>query len=262
MRRKNDGPVRGQAGALIAVALGVVVLFAFIGTSVLIASLRSSSDASSRDIYVSIGDSIAAGSGATEPRLYGFAAQLAAREEVTLHNLAIPGATTEDVMRDQLGSSLVSIQTGQVAFVTISAGGNDLAGLIPNAACVEEPLPAACPLEETLATVEANLDTIVKFIRDANTRVPIVLLAYPNFFSGTGHAWEAPAGRVLPRLAEIVREVASRYEHVGVADASAAFDGNAGALTGVLAEPFDPHPNDDGHRAIADAFAAALDDLR
>jgi lysophospholipase L1-like esterase len=255
------GGERGQAGALIAVGLGVIVLFAFVGTAVLIATLRSSSGESENDIYVSIGDSIAAGNGASEPRITGFAPLLAAREEMTLHNLAEAGATSDDVLSDQLGRALVMIQSGRTGLVTISVGGNDLAALIPNAACVEEPLPPSCPLDESLAKVKYNVGTMLSFIRDAHTRVPIVLLAYPNLFSGTGHAWEAPAARVLPRLGDVMRDLAARYDHVAVADPSPAFEGNGDELTGVLADPFDPHPNDAGHRAIADAFAEALGDL-
>jgi lysophospholipase L1-like esterase len=33
-------------------------------------------------------------------------------------------------------------------------------------------------------------------------------------------------------------------------------------LTQVLDEPFDPHPNDAGHRTIADAIMASLEDVR
>jgi len=256
---RNDD--RAQLGAVVAVVLGVVVLFAFVGVAVLIASLRSSSSESDPDIYVSIGDSIAADSGASDAQTTSFPALLAAREEVSLHNVAVAGATTQDVLSDQLGRALVSIQTGRVAFVTISVGGNDLAALIPNAACVEDPLPESCPLDQTLARVETNLDQIVEYVRDANRRIPIVLLAYPNFFSGTGHAWEAPAARVLPELADVIRSVAGRYDRVTVADAAPPFDGRGGELTHVLDEPFDPHPNDAGHAVIADAIASALEDV-
>jgi hypothetical protein len=86
--------------------------------------------------------------------------------------------------------------------------------------------------------------------------VPIVLLGYPNFFSGTGHAWEAPAGRVLPQLVDSLQMVASEHDRVEVALPS--FDGRGGELTHVNDEDFDPHPNDAGHRVIADAMLAAL----
>ena len=92
--------------------------------------------------------------------------------------------------------------------------------------------------------------------------MPIVLLAYPNFFSGTGHAWEAPASRVLPRLDDVVRDVASRFDRVTVAEPSDAFECHAGELTHVNDAAFDPHPNDAGHRVIAGAFEAALEEAR
>jgi lysophospholipase L1-like esterase len=252
----------GQSGAILAVVLGVVVLFAFVGAAVLIASMQDSTSGSDGDVYVSIGDSIAAGNGASDAETTSFVALLAAREEVTFRNVAKAGATTQDVLVDQLGPALVPIQAARVAFVTISAGGNDLATLIPNVACVEEPLPDSCPLEASLERVEANLDRIISYIRETNTSVPIVLLAVPNLFSGTGHAWEAPAGRVLPELGRVIRDVASRYDHVAVADASGAFEGRGGELTHILDDAFDPHPNDAGHRAIADALAEALEEAR
>jgi len=249
---------RAQSGAIIAVALGVVVLLAFVGAALFIASLGSSESESGADVYVSIGDSIAAGNGASDAESSSFAALLAARQEVSLFNLAKAGATTDDVLSSQLAQALGPIQAGRARFVTISAGGNDLAALIPNQACVEQPLPASCPLAETLAGVRERLDAILRYIREANRRVPVVVLAYPNFFSGTGHAWEAPAGRVLPMLNEVIRHVAAGYERVAVAEPGPAFDGNGDDLTHVLDEQFDPHPNDAGHRAIADAFAQAL----
>jgi lysophospholipase L1-like esterase len=98
----------------------------------------------------------------------------------------------------------------------------------------------------------------MKQLRAAYPKTPVVLLLYPNFFSGTGHPFEAPAERVLPRLDEVIARVAARYQHTSVAAAAPAFAGRGGTLTHVLDPAFDPHPNDAGHRLIADAFLAAL----
>jgi lysophospholipase L1-like esterase len=236
-----------------AVAFGGAVAVTFV--------LRDDSGATTPDnIYISLGDSVAAGNGVSEPETAGFVAVLARSRRIDhVYNVARPGAASGDVYAQQLASALPQAQAGTAGLITISAGGNDLAGLIPNPDCVVDPLPPTCPLDGALAIVEENLDRIVRDIRDANRVVPVVLLAYPNFFSGTGHAWEAPAGRVLARLNDVIREVAHRYERVAVAEPS--FEGRGDELTGVNNYRFDPHPNARGHAIIAEAFARAIDGL-
>jgi len=209
--------------------------------------------------YISLGDSIAAGNGASDPAKMSFVALLAHDEGgFAFTQLAKAGATTTDVIDHQLPAAIDAISRGNVALITVSAGGNDLAALVPNPACVQDPLPPSCPLDSALAGVERNLDRIVGRLRAADATAPIVLLAYPNFFSGTGHPFEAPAGRVLPQLDNVIRRVAARYPHTAVAEAAPAFEGKGATLTHVLDPKFDPHPTDAGHRAIADAFDAAI----
>ena len=209
--------------------------------------------------YVALGDSISAGNGASDPAQTGVVALVAADRDVPARNLAVAGATASDLVERQLPAAMELVEAGDVAFVTVSAGGNDLAALIPNAACVEEPLPAACPLDETLFGIEERLLRIIDDIRDFDGDVPIVLIAYPNFFSGTGHAFEAPAERVLRRFAEMLRDVSSTQRNVAVAEPS--FEGRGGELTHVLDEPSDPHPNDAGQQVIAEAVLVALREI-
>ena len=208
---------------------------------------------------MSIGDSIAAGVGASNSTRTSFAALIAAGEDLTLLNLAEAGATSQNVFDEQLPQVLPILRAGRVRFITISAGGNDLAALIPNAACVEEPLPQSCPLGEMLDGVEERMGELLDALRGADARVPIVLLGYPNFFSGTGHAWEAPAGRVLPELVARLEGIAAAYENIVVATPS--FEGRGGELTHLKDAHQDPHPNDAGHRVIAAAVLAALAEL-
>jgi len=253
----------GWANALIAVVASVLVVLLFVAGAIAFATCAGSSAAPAGDIYASLGDSIAAGSGASDARTTAWVPLVAAPEEgVTAFNVAVAGATTQDVIEEQLARALSVSNSGRVRFVTISAGGNDLAGLIPNATCVVDPLPDTCPLDDALAAAESNLDTIVGQLRDSNRRMPIVLLAYPNFFSGTGHPFEASAARVLPRLNAVIEDVASRYDRVAVAHPWDAFEDNGDELTHVLDETFDPHPNDAGHRAIAAAITAAIEEAR
>jgi lysophospholipase L1-like esterase len=245
--------VIGGGGMLAALVL-LVYFVAAVGGS-------SSGGEPSGDVYISMGDSVAAGNGASDATTLSFAALLATRREVTLYNVAQAGAATRQVLDEQLSLVLPILGGDRVSFITISAGGNDFAALIPNNACTEDPRPASCPLEETLAGVSARLDELLRLLREANPRVPIVLVGYPNFFAGTGHAWEAPAGDVLPELVDAMRAVASRYERVAVATPSFHEQSRSRSLTHVLDVPFDPHPNDAGHAIIANAIKAALEEI-
>ena len=126
-----------------------------------------------------------------------------------------------------------------------------MATLIPNAACVQDPLPDDCPLDNTLFEISRTLSYVIEDLRAMYEEPRIVLLAYPNFFSGTGHEFEAPASRVLPRFADVMGGVASSYPNWDIVEATPSFDGRGPELTHLLDEPADPHPNDDGHAVIA-----------
>ncbi|HEY8173159.1 MAG TPA: SGNH/GDSL hydrolase family protein [Dehalococcoidia bacterium] len=251
----------GISNAIIAVVVGVSALFA-LGSAIVAAAKCDEPPPDAQHVYASLGDSVAAGSGSSDPQTTSFVALVGAREHAVVFNVAKAGSTTQDVIDTQLARVLSVVQSGRVDFVTIAAGGYDLAALIPNAACTQDPLPDTCPLGEALDGVDARLTAILEYLRDANLRVPIVLLAYPNFFSGTGHPFEAPAGRVLPQLNARIDAIAARFEHVAVAHPYAAFEGRGDDLTHVLDPQFDPHPNDAGYRVIADAVERALKDAR
>lgn len=240
--------IAGSAGALAALSAAVAVI-----------ALAPTCD-ERNGVELVIGDSLAAGNGSSNPLATSFAALVADREGVAMVNYAKSGSTTQVVIDTQLEAAEAKLREGNVRYVLISAGGNDLGGLIPNPACVESPPGPDCPLEETLAGVRERLDFIVSSLRETNARVPIVLLAVPNLFSGTGHAWEAPAGRVLPRLRDTIQQVAAGYEHIAVAEP--VFLGQGDALTHINDPQFDPHPNDAGHRVIADAVESALQKAR
>src|SRR5437764_128692 len=149
------------------------ILFA-LAFALLGATCHSSGRVFYTGLYISLGDSIAAGNGASDPATTGFVALVDHDEgALPLINLAKAGARTQDVIAKQLPWALAAMNGRDVAFITVSAGGNDLAALIPNASCVQDPLPASCPLDETLRTVAANLDIILSRLRAENTSAPI-----------------------------------------------------------------------------------------
>jgi len=266
--------MRGSAGlgscALVAALLvGVLALAACGGGSDETAGARgaqaesSQSEAEAGGIYLALGDSYAAGLGASDAATTSYVAlvwqDLRQRfPRLELVNLAVAGHTSRELLDEQLPSALRAVEEGGVRTVTISIGGNDLMVLGANEECVRDPTSAACPLGEELVEVEANLGRTLGELRAAaGLDVPIVIMTYPNMFSIPGHPFEEPAAPALGRLNEVVREVAGRYD-VGVAELSHAFDGRAGELVHVLDPQPDFHPNDAGHRVIAGAFVEAL----
>jgi lysophospholipase L1-like esterase len=221
------------------------------------------SEAGDESAYLALGDSYAAGVGASDAATTSYAAlfwqELRQRfPSLELVNLAVGGHTSRDLLDEQLPSALDAIQGGGVRAVTISIGGNYLMVLGLNEECMRDPTGAACPLGDALVEVEANLGRALAELRAAaGPDVPVVIMTYPNMFSVPGHPFEEPAALALGRLNEVVRAVARRYD-VPVAELSGAFDGRADELTHVAETPVDPHPNDAGHRVIAEAFVEAM----
>ena len=178
-------------------------------------------------------------------------------EELELQSLATSGHTTQDLIDEQLPQALERLEAGDVWVVTVTIAGNDLGVYIVDGACLPDPSVPACPLEGGLLGVEQRLDRILGELREAGPGATIVILAYPNFYSGTGHQLERPAEIAYDLLNGVISTVAKRH-NVLVADPRAAFQGRGNELTHLLdAEP-DFHPNDAGHRVIADAFLAVL----
>jgi lysophospholipase L1-like esterase len=241
-----------RCGVFIAIVLTIVAIVVGCGES------GGSEESARARVMLSLGDSVAAGSGSSDASQTSYASLVAQAQGLELVNLAVPNATTDTVLGDQLPEIEAAVGDRDVELIVISAGGNDLAALIPNAACVEDPLPASCPLDDTLYNLALGLGFVLDDLEVQFPEARIVLLAYPNFFSGTGHPFDAPASRVLPRLAQVVRGVDASYEAREISVAEPSFEGRGGELTHVLDEQFDPHPNDGGHRVIADSVLEAL----
>jgi lysophospholipase L1-like esterase len=214
-------------------------------------------------LYLALGDGIASGAGASEPETAGFVALVAqtlrARygDDLRVESLAEAGATSQYVIDGQLGRALQLLAAGDARVITITAGGLDLEQYTTDPACLRDPSRPQCPLEEGLLFVEQRLVLILGDLRAAAPDAAIAVLAYPNFFSGTGHQFDTPAEIALDLLDGTIASVAARYD-VLVADPRAAFVGKGGELTHLLDPTPDPHPNDAGHRAIADAFLEVL----
>ena len=212
--------------------------------------------------YIALGDSVAAGSGASDAASTSYVALVAEAlgergNEIELVSLATGGHTTRDLIDQQLPATLERTAQGDVRLVTITIGGNDLGQYAAAEACVSNPAAPDCPLEDGLLEVEERLNQILGELRAAAPDAAIVIQLYPNLFSGTGHPLTYQADVAFGMLNGVIESVAERHDAL-VADPRNAFAADGSRMTHLLDETPDAHPNDAGHRAIADAFLRAL----
>jgi lysophospholipase L1-like esterase len=213
--------------------------FAWLIAPTLLTVLLASPAQAADDIdYVALGDSYAAGLGT--PRAAGWCGRSsqahpqlwAAQHDARLTSVACSGATTADVLANQLSA----LGTG-TDLISITVGGND-SGFAPTViTCVltsDSVCTAAVRKARTYitGTLPARLDTTYAAIRARAPKARVVALAYPRLFDTAG---ACPGGMSLAKrkalnaaaddLADVVK---ARATAAGVvyADVRAAFAGH------------------------------------
>ncbi len=201
--------------------------------------------------YVSLGDSLAVGVGSSDPRERGYAPlyrDLLAEEtgrDVRLVQLGVSGETSESFSSGtdpQLARAEAALRENPRAVVTLSLGGNDLLR-VANGTDAER--------EAALARYARNLERILNDLRrasDPEPRISVLALYNPAPGSFTDE-WAA-------RLNKTIRAVAAR-NGATVAAGDEAFRGHEAEYAHHARYPWDIHPTDRGHEALARAFAEA-----
>ncbi len=204
--------------------------------------------------YVSLGDSLAVGEGSSDPRERGYAPiyrRLLEEEtgrDVRLVQLGVKGETSESFSSGtdpQLARAEAALRENPGAVVTLSLGGNDLLRVADG---------TDAEREAALARYAENLDRILKDLGSASDPEPCVsvLALYNPIPVGFTEEW-------VGRLNETIREVAGR-NGAAVAAGDEAFRGHEAEYALHVLHPWDVHPTDRGHEALARAFAEASED--
>ena len=222
---------------------------AVFAASVMFVALVSSCSEEPVASYVSLGDSLAVGVGASDPRdrgytpLYHDLLQRDTGGKVELLQLGTAGETSASFVNgpnSQLARAEEVLAEHPGATLTLSLGGNDMLSLA-NGTDVER--------EEALGRYARNLDYVLKALKEASDPSPqITVLALYN--PAPGSFTDEWTGKLN---AEIRRVTAANA--VSVASADETFQGREDEYTHHSRYPWDVHPNDEGYEALARTFA-------
>lgn len=203
--------------------------------------------------YVSLGDSLAVGVGASDPRTRGYAPLLRdlleerTGREVRLVQLGISGETTDSFMDApdaQLSRAESTLRDNPGATVTLSLGANDLLRTADG---------TGADREAALVRYAANLDGILRSLNRASDPAPdVTVLALYNPAPGSfTDEWTG-------RLNDTIRAVAGR-NGASVAAGDRAFRGHEAEYSHYNQYSWDIHPTDAGYAALARAFEKATE---
>ena len=238
----------------------------------------------SSPLYLALGDSLAAGVGASEPAQSGYVGLVfdALRTEpsspyreadLALLNLGDPGETTTSMLTSggQMEKALAEIESrkddgvegNEVAVITIDIGANDFIPLVVGESpCLPNPLADACLEAATsaLATFRSNFTDIMRRLRAAaGPEAEIVASGLYNPVSGTGGPLDSAGDAAVELFNSTVAAAATdRDIQATFADVFILFDGRGPELTHIAEMPPDVHPNDSGHYLMARAVVTAL----
>jgi lysophospholipase L1-like esterase len=238
--------------------------------------------------YVSLGDSLSTGTGV--PAGQGYVDNIFAHESARLSGLVAQrfgcaGATTTSMINgggcsypqgSQLSAAEVFLAAhpGQIAFVTIDIGANDITPCF-SAAGVNQ----TCA-ENAIATVVSNLTTILGGLRSAAGAVPTFGMSYYDPFLALWVSGNQSAATQSEQVAVVGNaQIAGVYGAQGaqVADVQTAFDTTNFAMTGsyngttvpqnvanicawtLMCSAGNIHANTTGYQVIANAFQPLID---
>jgi hypothetical protein len=218
----------------------VFVLFAAVLALATVGCTAASATTSSPapTYYVALGDSLASGGGTTPGHIYVddiYATEAAGIPGLQLKNLSCGGDSTTRMIHgggctnyttgNQLGDAeaFLSAHRGQISFVTIDVGGDDILGCVLKHVTIDQ----SC-VTRAMNAINTNLPVILQGLFDAaGRRVPMVGMTYYNpvlaawvtgapFFPGTTAQNQYLAVASFAMLKQMNQELKTIYANFGV----------------------------------------------
>ncbi|MFC4355711.1 SGNH/GDSL hydrolase family protein [Chryseomicrobium palamuruense] len=229
---------------------GIIILLFVIGLPV---------QAAAREVYVALGDSLAAGQTPYQQIDQGYtdliAAELARSGNLALFSkdLAFPGYTAEQVYQS-IQSDEAKELLNQSSLITISAGANDLLRVV-----------ASNPEQGTLSYQQRTADlalnearkSLVKLLSELQNVAPNATIYVVGYYFAYPHVAESQkqgTAKELDRLNEVLKRTAETY---GATFVSVEAMMNQ-ALQQYVPNPADVHPVQEGYRQMANAVLSKL----
>lgn len=217
------------------------------------------------EVYLALGDSLAANVGVNDPRegyvsrFHGYLERETGRP-LGLRNLGVSGESSISIYQGQLSLGLGEIERlrndanpdTRVSVVTLDIGANDLLGHIKSEDCVVSPAGQTCQsrLDAGLQNFRGNFSQIVPDVLSAiepDTEF-YIMTVYNPFALGTGLPLESLSNDITDQLNSVIMEIA-QDNNVAVADVRPIMGSNSGVWTNILSG--DVHPNAKGYQAMA-----------
>lgn len=234
-------------------------------------------------LYLALGDSLSEGIGARDEKRDAWVPLVAAGlgGSYELLNLGVAGDDSRELIEDgPLDHGLEEIASrandgvagNEVAVITLEIGGNDLLDLYDSLV-----LTGDCPsvveslqrqecidgLQAALDTYRPNLDATLTRLEEAAPGVPIFLMTLYNPFSGGAKTLDEigalalegePGTPFAEGLNDIIRQVGAEHPSVHMVEWYELFLGKQREF---ISQDL-IHPNNAGHRVMADAVLAAM----
>lgn len=221
----------------------------------LILSPAYSAEAKTPEIYIPLGDSLAAGQTPNQAIDAGYtdliSQELKRAKLLGFYSkgLAFPGYTTSDVLRTVQSTEAKEL-LANATLVTISAGANDLLRLVQVKPASGMVAYSQVSANFALNNVRKNMQEIIKEVQAVAPKAKIYVMGYYFAYPHVHESQKEGIGKELDKLHAILQTVAEQNgaTYISVEES---FDGKEKEL---IPNVGDVHPSLEGYRQMANSF--------